>query len=344
MFNTDKLTVNCSGVANDGGKFVVPCVLVQEQVLNGGLLTIDQITKSLAAWAGKPVVISHPNDPAGNYKSAIDPQVYETQLIGFVFNPRIEDKKLLGDLHLDEKMICKAGHCELNERLKAGEVIEVSTGYMCEVQKIPGMFGDVPYDEIQENIEPDHLAVLVDEIGACSIADGCGTNRANKSIKHNNKGAVMCKEKVQALAKQLRTNEKLTPEQFDVIMAMDEEQAAIAATLMQASADAAKVAPVEPPKTEEPTVMSEDKVEEIVANRMAAFIERQPLVNALIANAGMTHEELSSVSTATLKKLCANAIAPDFSGANGFGQSTGQEIVVNSNTAPVPVGIVQRKA
>jgi hypothetical protein len=344
-----KITNNCSGVKNDGGKFVIPCVLVVEGVLNGELLSIDHIAKSLDSWNGKPVVISHPSDTNGEYMSAINPEVYQKQLIGFVFGARIDGDKLCGELHLDEKMICACGHCELSERLKRCEMIEVSTGYMRDKMEGAGVFNGVEYSGIQQNIEPDHLAVLVDEIGACSLADGCGTNRANKARKQNKqtkKGKTMKKKELEVYAKALVANEKLTPEQFDVIMAMDEEQAAIAATLMQASADAAKAAmpKVEEPKTEDAPIeaMSEDKIEEIVANRLEDALDRREAMRTIAANSEMTAEELKPLSTASLKKMCANMVSADFSGMSGFSQSAEKDVVVNSKTAPVSMGIVRR--
>jgi len=346
---TNRLKSNDCTLKTDG-KFVVPCVLVVEGVLNGGLLTFDQIAKSLYAWNGKPVVISHPSDEAGAYMSAISPEVYDKQLIGFVFNPRIEGDRLLGDLHLDEKMICKAGHCELSERLKRGEVIEVSTGYMCDVEQTPGNFNGTDYSEIQKNIEPDHLAVLVDEIGACSIADGCGTNRANKRKRTNkqNKGATMSKQKIEEMAKKLKANEKLTAEQFDLIMAMDEEQAKTALMLLDAQASAA---PAEPETPEAPVAMAEEdvkKLEEVVANRVINAIdevlERRDIVRTITANSDMTAEELKPMAIEVLRKMAANTSgsSTDYSGQNGFGKSQEKEVIVNASNAPIPMGIVRR--
>src|SRR5690606_13771547 len=41
-----------------------------------------------------------------------------------------------------------------------------------------------PYHSVARDYKPDHIAILPDRIGACSIADGCGVNNAGQQFSH----------------------------------------------------------------------------------------------------------------------------------------------------------------
>jgi hypothetical protein len=70
------------------------------------------------------------------------------------------------------------------ERLKQGEVIEVSVGVFNEEEQREGNWNDEHYAAIARNHRPDHLALLPDDQGACSVEDGCGI-RSNKKGGQN---------------------------------------------------------------------------------------------------------------------------------------------------------------
>ena len=57
--------------------------------------------------------------------------------------------------------------------------MEVSTGLFTENVQANGVFGGKAYHAIATNYRPDHLAILPDQIGACSIEDGAGLLRVN---------------------------------------------------------------------------------------------------------------------------------------------------------------------
>ena len=63
---------------------------------------------------------------------------------------------------------------------KDNSPIEVSTGYYSASLKEPGMWNDKPYQLVDRNIHADHIAILPNEEGACSLSDGCGLNRNMK--------------------------------------------------------------------------------------------------------------------------------------------------------------------
>ncbi len=58
--------------------------------------------------------------------------------------------------------------------------MEVSTGLFSEIEAKPGIFKGRHYKGVVRNLRPDHLAILPDSIGACSIADGAGLMRNSR--------------------------------------------------------------------------------------------------------------------------------------------------------------------
>lgn len=59
-------------------------------------------------------------------------------------------------------------------------LLEVSTGYWHDGRQQAGSFDGEPYREVQRSLLSDHLAILPNERGACSVNDGCGTPRVNR--------------------------------------------------------------------------------------------------------------------------------------------------------------------
>jgi hypothetical protein len=68
---------------------------------------------------------------------------------------------------------------EAEARFRQGVMTEVSTGYFAARHQTTGMHRGTSYGIEQSGIIPDHIAILVDEIGACSIEGGCGAPRLN---------------------------------------------------------------------------------------------------------------------------------------------------------------------
>ncbi len=64
--------------------------------------------------------------------------------------------------------------------VQKGEMMEVSTGLFSEIEPKPGVFKGRHYKGVVRNLRPDHLAILPDSIGACSIADGAGLMRNSR--------------------------------------------------------------------------------------------------------------------------------------------------------------------
>lgn len=166
----------------DGRKhLVVPVVALVAGVVNGFLVEPEELRKFADAWNGRPLPVRHPQ--AGDeYISANSPEIIERQVVGQFFNARIAvGDRLAGELWLDIAKCEALGGDALAvlHRLERGQPIEVSTAYFCDIDPIAGNHNGQSYTGIQRNLRPDHLALLPDEVGACSWKDGCGAPRVN---------------------------------------------------------------------------------------------------------------------------------------------------------------------
>lgn len=159
---------------------VVPVVMLNEQVLEcsncdpgGEYVSAQAIMESSIAWDNRPVTLSHPSE-------AWSPTNHQELEVGRLFNVHFEGISLLGEMWLDLAKLRKTDEGKTAEaRFRAGEVTEVSTGYFADRTARNGRFNNTPYVAEHTGLIPDHLAILVNEIGACSIKGGCGAPRLN---------------------------------------------------------------------------------------------------------------------------------------------------------------------
>jgi len=165
---------------------VMPAVLVRSQVLSGEeFLPFEEIQDSVEDWRGVPVVVHHP-EKNGQFVSARKIDVREQEQIGFVADPRAmkddDGGKLVAELWLEEEKIRQDDviFSAVEKAKNRNSKIEVSTGYRCEIKRGMGMDGSTKFYKKQVNIRPDHLALLPDGIGNCSVSDGCGAPRLNQ--------------------------------------------------------------------------------------------------------------------------------------------------------------------
>lgn len=157
---------------------VYPAVLVREQVLVNNLgrtfLPYAEIRASVDQWSGMPVVIRH---PPGN-RSARQPGILNRQGVGWIYQPRASRKALRAEIWLDtERLRDVQGADEVVENVEAGGIPEVSTGFDAAVTMVAGTHDGREYDLVFSQLRPDHLALLPDQTGACSVEDGCGLAR-----------------------------------------------------------------------------------------------------------------------------------------------------------------------
>jgi hypothetical protein len=185
---THRLTLNAKArrVTLDGRDFLVaPVVAATGGVMNGALATAEAFAESITAWEGMPITINHPQGDRGQQISAFSEGVVH---VGFLASPAVDDK-FRAEAWFDVTALQEAGEDGqlVITNLEAGELTEVSTGYFCDLEPKKGIYQGRVYFGVQHNIKPDHLAILPHEIGACSVADGCGiprTNAATCPCKH----------------------------------------------------------------------------------------------------------------------------------------------------------------
>lgn len=174
----------------DGREYLVcPTILITEGVHNGELYPADELEKYPEAWDGRPVVLDHPT-MHGRPISANKKEVLEQRKVGMLLNTKFGEWNLQGDgpkvkglksdVYLD---VLKAQETPDGQRLlksvKEGDNIEVSTGLFTDDKSESGEWNGEKYDSITVNFRPDHLAVLLDQKGACSWEDGAGMPRVN---------------------------------------------------------------------------------------------------------------------------------------------------------------------
>lgn len=312
-------------VHNGVDHVVVPVVMIVDGVLNGALVTHEEYGRNVQAWNDKPVTVPHPTDGAGGFISAGSPDVISRMSIGRVYNAKVEGDKLTAELWLDTAQAERVGRTDLLAALESGALSEVSTGYFSYREDARGEFNGKPYLHIDRDIMPDHLAILPDEIGACSVDDGCGT-RPNVfkrlaelfGLRSNHQEErTMCTKKDQV--DKLVGNAKLSPEQIELLMEMDPEQLA----MVEALADTlGQAAPAPAPEAAEEDEAKPD-IEEVVANAVAKALaanSRAGRVASVVANGAnvLSESTLKAMSDEDFAKYEASIRPVDYSGAGGF--------------------------
>lgn len=187
---------------------VAPLTMLREQVLNGsdGPLFYPAVEwrRYPGSWNGMPLVVRHPVDEQGKPTTARDPGVLAQQWIGNVYRSAAGDS-LTAEAWFDEAATraqdkALPGPQQMIPRLNRGEPIELSTGLFTDNVPAPAgaVHNGVAYTHVATNYRPDHLAILPDQKGACSVADGCGV-LVNKGNPMPDKPAVVNCEKTPTL-------------------------------------------------------------------------------------------------------------------------------------------------
>lgn len=152
---------------------IVPGVLAGS---DGAIFYPESHTRnSTRHWDGMPIVVYHPYDPIdGTPLSAGSPGVVDRQGIGTIRNS-VYRKKLKHEAWIDLEKARKVDQRVYNAVIN-GDVMEVSSGLY--LNKVPAPAGSVyngkVYEYIARDFKPDHMAILPDQVGACSVKDGCG--------------------------------------------------------------------------------------------------------------------------------------------------------------------------
>lgn len=183
---------------------VVPVIMMVEGVHTGNLGPLFHSAAELGkipdSWNGIPVVVRHPEQDGQNV-SANSPQVIDSEIVGRVYNTRMDSGKLKAEVWLDEERI-RTLHPTALAYIHQGRIMQVSVGVFTDNEPTEGEWNNEHYQAIAKNHRPDHLALLPGETGACSWEDGCGI-RTNKKggneVKDENKPFVDGKTLMEAM-------------------------------------------------------------------------------------------------------------------------------------------------
>lgn len=178
---TANLTGNFRYEEMDGRKYLVaPMVMMAEGVHNGSKGPLfypeRELSKTPAVWNHKPIVVYHPEDD-GVAVSACSEKMLKEQKIGIIMNT-VWDGKLRAEAWLDVERTKEVDSRVITAVIN-GQMMEVSTGMFTDDIPETGTWNEETYTHVATNYRPDHLAILPDQIGACSIADGAGLLQLN---------------------------------------------------------------------------------------------------------------------------------------------------------------------
>lgn len=154
---------------------VAPAVILTEGVHIGsdgpGYYSKDVLSRRVAVWNHKPVVVYHP-EMNGVGVTACDPVVLTNRKVGILLATEFDGR-------LKTEVWCEVERLKLvdnrvKEALENNQPMEVSTGIFVEKKRQSGIWNEEAYEFTVEDIDPDHLAILPDKVGACSLKDGAG--------------------------------------------------------------------------------------------------------------------------------------------------------------------------
>lgn len=191
----ETITFNAGGtvpqsVNKDGREYLVAdLALIVPGVLNGSKGALYYPPREVAAstpeWDGLPIVAYHPTRN-GEHISAKEDGVWEESGLGRLQDTEYRQGKLRAKGWFDVERVSNYDKnlppdAKILPRLRQGKPIELSTGVF--TQNVPVQNGvdhrGTSYTHEARNYRGDHLAVLPDQRGACSVRDGCGVNVVN---------------------------------------------------------------------------------------------------------------------------------------------------------------------
>lgn len=204
---------------------VAPCTLMTMGVRSGSkgacLWKSTVLSDKPERWNGIPVVINHPT-AYGAYVSVNFNDETKSKIIGYVQNAKWVgvSNSLKAEIHVNLS----------NPNLPSLQQIkEVSIGVFSSEVEETGIFNKQTYESIITEYEPDHLALLPNDVGACSWADGCGIRVNSQKMKR--KFASNSSYQSNNNSKEVFMNEVLLPTGMMVNEKKEDEQQETAANL-----------------------------------------------------------------------------------------------------------------
>ncbi len=207
----------------DGKQYlVVPVVMMVQGVHSGSHGPVyhdpEEFGKIPHSWNGMPVTLQHPVNDEGEFVPVGSPEVLSSFSVGQVFRTNLDGDKLKAEAWIDVQKLTAISPQTL-QKIRDGEIMEVSVGIFTDEDEEEGDWNNEHYIAVVKNYRPNHLALLPGEVGACSIADGCGL-RVNSNKKEGGKENVnrvdVLKQAQEVGLKEINTN-------FFVYVENDEE-------------------------------------------------------------------------------------------------------------------------
>jgi hypothetical protein len=268
VFRANLQTDHLKRQVYEGKEYLVaPCIALVPGILNGELVPLSAVMMTAQAWDGKPVVLGHPYDLTGMPVKANQRDILQNMGMGSLWDTAIVDDKLHVQVWLDLAKIEQIGGDALVvlNKIRNREPVEVSTGYLAVMSNKRGVYGDRRYDAVTDVIIPDHLALLANELGACSWATGCGIPRTMEA-REMDTGVVDEKTIGQAIADFLRkkfSSEEPVPDNTVVVRHEIKQHGSCSCGSVKAHAEEDPPAPTPPmPVPEETGVPKPEPVPE----------------------------------------------------------------------------------
>ncbi len=321
---------------------VAPVAMIVEGVFAGnqGPILYEQsdITKSVASWNHKPITVGHPKR-GDQFVSGCLPESIEDFGVGMVLNTswNSRTKKLRAEAWFDEtRLDVVPGGSAIKAALAKQEPMEVSTGLFVDKEVFSGQYNGKEFTGKARNFRPDHLAVIVNGVGACSLKDGAGllvnkdaqvpdvNPQSGENLATTDAEGKLLENRIQEVreSKPLIVNEKVKMKRDEILAVLGDDHKDFVANLsdgqVEALAKLQRTVTVEVPVANEaPKNLDEllasapadvkAKIEEAFAVNTA---HRDGLIEQIVANEKnqFSKEELAVLPTATLTKMAVFAV------------------------------------
>jgi len=321
---------------------VAPVAMIVEGVFAGnqGPILYEQsdITKSVASWNHKPITVGHPKR-GDQFVSGCLPESIEDFGVGMVLNTswNARTKKLRAEAWFDEtRLDVVPGGSAIKAALAKQEPMEVSTGLFVDKEVFSGQYNGKEFTGKARNFRPDHLAVIVNGVGACSLKDGAGllvnkdsqaadvNPQSGENLATTDAEGKLLENRIQEVreSKPLIVNEKVKMKRDEILAVLGDDHKDFVTNLsdvqVEALAKLQRTVTVEVPVANEaPKNLDEllasapadvkAKIEEAFAVNTA---HRDGLIEQIVANEKnqFSKEELAVLPTATLTKMAVFAV------------------------------------
>lgn len=189
---------------------VAPVVMLLEGVFAGSqgplYYSAAELQKTVAAWNARPITIGHPELPNGKKVSGCTPEALESAGVGMVLNTKFDKRsgKLKAEAWFDvQRLAALSEGLDIRKALETNRKVEVSTGLFVDALVANGEYSGKAYVARAVNHQPDHLAILLHEKGACSLEDGAGllVNRRESRLITNEEAMSEVVEAVEEAVK-----------------------------------------------------------------------------------------------------------------------------------------------